>query len=154
VVAGPNGGGSPDTLRRAAARIIAGPRAEEDPRERERERLLERLLGAEGRASITAAAEAVRSAGFELPSDQRVWLQLLEHRDEAIVAEALERLARILESEPPLRRTVLESRLRSIEELGEDAAVREQAASLRRLLGRFGDAAPFGRPSGADEQPA
>src|SRR5690606_14023683 len=73
--------------RRAGARIIAGPPPERDPQEIERERLLERLLAAEGRPSISASVDAYLAGGFELPDQQAVWLQLLEHNDEARVAD-------------------------------------------------------------------
>jgi hypothetical protein len=122
-------------VRRAGARIICGPAGDHDPAEAERERLLHRLLSAEGRPSITRAAQAYLEGGFTLPRSQEVWLQLLEHLDEAIVVQAIEQLGAILDDEPLHRRAVLESRLRSIEALAEETATKQAASELRRLLG-------------------
>lgn len=120
--------------RRNGARIVAATRSA-DPRELERERLLERILAAAGRPPITKATEAYLAAGFELPEgSQEVWLQLLEHNDEGRVQQAIDRLTAILEDEEPKRRAVLESRLRSIEELADERATRLTAASLRRMI--------------------
>jgi len=116
-------------------RIIAGPRpTTADAKELERQRLLERVLTAEGRPSITRAVDAYLAGGHELPRDQAVWLQVLEHRDEARVARAIEMLQSILGEAAVVRRAVLESRLRSIEELAEEPATRSSAAELRRYL--------------------
>ncbi|HZO14347.1 MAG TPA: hypothetical protein VFB62_13840 [Polyangiaceae bacterium] len=123
-----------EPVRRTGVRIIAGPNGARDPREIERERLLARLLVAEGRPLISAAVEAYLGAGFELPHVQDVWLQLLEHNDEERVSEAIAQLSGILEIEVPKRRKVLESRLRRIEELAEMSSTRERAANLRRML--------------------
>jgi hypothetical protein len=120
--------------RRAGARIVGGPTGTTDPKELERERLLDRLLRVEGRPSITNAADAFLEAGFEFPKAQQVWLQLLEHKDEERVAEAIEQLTSLLGEEPPERRAVLESRLRRIEEYADEASTRDAAASLRRML--------------------
>jgi hypothetical protein len=120
--------------KRTGVRIIAGPNGERDPREVERERLLGRVLAAEGRPSISAAVESYREAGFELPRMQDVWLQVLEHNDEERVGEAITELTGLLQEEEPKRRKVLESRLRRIEDLAEMASTRESAASLRRML--------------------
>src|SRR5262245_38215769 len=88
-----------EPVRRTGVRIIAGPNGARDPREIERERLLARLLVAEGRPLISAAVEAYLGAGFELPHLQDVWLQVLEHKDEERVSEAIAQLSVILEIE-------------------------------------------------------
>ena len=118
-----------EPTRRTRPRIIAGPGGTTDPRELERERLLERVLLAEGRPSITQAAGLYTEAGFEFPAVQPVWLQLLEHRDEERIVEAIEHLTEIFEEEPPERRPALQAR--------------EQRA-LRRPGVRF---APIARPA-------
>lgn len=120
--------------RREGARIIAGPPPERDPKELERERLLGRLLAAEGRPSISESVDAFLAGGFELPDDQAVWLQLLEHKDEERVADAIAQLTRLLEDQAPERRAVLESRLRRIEELADEASTKAAAADLRRVI--------------------
>ena len=120
--------------RRTGARIVAGPKGTTDPREQERERLLGRVLVAEGRPSITKAADLYVEAGFEFPAMQQVWLQLLEHRDEERIVEAIENLTTILEDEEPQRRKVLESRLRRIAEFADEPVTQRSASELRRLL--------------------
>jgi hypothetical protein len=111
-------------------RIVAAATGEVDPRTLERERLLARLLEAEGRPNITRAANDLVQAGFELPDQQAVQLQLLEHQDEAQVKDAIERLSVVLANEPPSRRAVLESRLRRIEEYADDPGTRDAARGL------------------------
>jgi hypothetical protein len=116
-------------------RIIAGPRpTTADAKELERQRLLGRVLTAEGRPSITRAVDDYLAGGHELPREQAVWLQVLEHRDEARIALAIETLQNILAEAAVERRAVLESRLRRIEELAEERATRTSAAELRRFL--------------------
>src|SRR5690606_35193448 len=107
-------------VRRNGARIVAGPKGPRDPAEIERQRLLDRLLVAVGRRSISRAVEEFISAGFSLPRAQNVWLQVLEHNDESRVAEAIQELAVIFDEEEPERRSVLESRLRRIEEFADE----------------------------------
>lgn len=98
----------------------------------ERDKLLERLLAAAGRTAVSRAVDDLRRAGFEIPDEQETQLQVLEHADEERVREALLVLGRLLESESPARRTVLESRLRRIEECADEASTRELAAAVRR----------------------
>jgi hypothetical protein len=125
---------TPPEAPRRAARIIAGPKPPTDPRELERQRLLARLLAAEGRPSITRAVDDYLAGGFELPRTQEVWLQVLEHRDEGKVQGAIATLQALLEEAPAHRRAVLDARLRSIEELADEGATRRAAADLRRFL--------------------
>jgi hypothetical protein len=136
--AGGNGQRRRAPQRRHAARIIAEPQGEVDPREREREMMLVRLLEAAGRPKITNAADAYLEAGFDFPAKQAVWLQLLEHSDEERVAEAIDRLSQLLEDDPPERRAVLDSRLRRIEEYADEPSTQRAAGRLRRMLnGQF-----------------
>jgi hypothetical protein len=117
-----------------SARIVEKPKGPRDPEQVERERLLDRLLVAEGRPSISSAVEAFLTAGFSLPHAQEVWLQVLEHNDESRVTEAIERLGAILDEEEPKRRKVLESRLRRIEEFADESSTQRAATDLRRVL--------------------
>jgi len=119
--------------RRVGARIVAVT-TERDPQAVEQERLLQRILTAEGRSSIAQAADSYLGAGFDFPERQDVWLQLLEHQNEAMVARAIERLSDLLIDEAPLREAVLESRLRRIEEYADEPATQNAAAGLRRAL--------------------
>ncbi|MEM9694142.1 MAG: hypothetical protein AAGA56_16455 [Myxococcota bacterium] len=120
--------------KRRDAKIAVRPVDEVDAQELERRRLLDRLLVAEGRPSITKAAEAFQSAGFAFPDEQSVWLQILEHQGEEQVADAIAHLGRLLEEEEPERRAVLVSRLRRIEEFADEPATQKAAAALRRRL--------------------
>ena len=120
--------------KRTGVKLVAGPVGPSDPKEAERERLLHRVLAAEGRPSISTAVDDYVQAGFDFPPMQDVWLQMLEHRDEGRVAMAIERLADILGEESPKRRAVLESRLRRIEEYADEQHTQTAAGRLIRLL--------------------
>ncbi len=116
-----------------SGRIVAPVSHAKDEREAERERLLGKLRLAEGRPAITRAANELFKDGFVLPEeDQLVHLQLLEHSDETHVRDAIAHLATILDQEPPKRFTVLDSRLRRLEELADEPETRAAAAELRR----------------------
>lgn len=132
--------------REAPGRIVLAPPPQSDPRAAERQKLLSRLMVATGRPAISKAANEFVKAGYTFPEEQDVYLQLLEHADEARVLEAIEALAGILAGELPKRRAVLESRLRRIEEFAEEPGTRDAAARLRRNLGAPPDkAAPPSR---------
>ena len=120
--------------KRDGVRIVARPTNTVDPREAERERLLDKLLAVEGRPAIARAAQAYLEAGFEFPRSQYVWLQLLEHSDERTVGQAIEQLMAILTDEAPARWAVLESRLRRIEQFADECTTRAAASELRRLI--------------------
>ena len=123
----------PEPARRAA-RIVQLGGKETDERERERRKLLGRLMESQGRGAITRAADEFLQAGFELPNEQVVHLQLLEHFDETKARESVMAISRILQGEPPIKRPVLDQRLRRLEEHADEAATRELAADLRRVL--------------------
>lgn len=126
-------------------RIVAAAQPPTDPKVLERERLLSRLVSAEGRPAITRAADAYFAAGFELPEDQTVQLQMLEHSKDAYVEAAIEKLAAILSGEPCKRITVLESRLRRLEEFADEPDLRASARDLRRqVTGRSREALAAG----------
>ncbi len=116
-------------------RIVLAPAPQSDPRTMERQKLLHKLLLAEGRPKISKAADDFVKAGFTLPEEQDVYLQLLEHTGEEHVRTAIERLGAILAGELPKRRAVLESRLRRIEQFAEESATRDAAERLRRRVG-------------------
>ena len=111
---------------------LAGLAPADDPKRR---RLLARLLEAEGPSAVTRAADELFAAGYSAPHDLETGVKLLEHVDEARVLEALKTLDALLALRPPARKTVLEGRLRRLEDSAEDASVRELAARLRRRLG-------------------
>lgn len=105
-----------------------------DAARREQERLLARLLAADGRGAITRAAREYRAQVGELPEEQPVMLQLLEHVEESVVRDAIEALERLLGAEPPHKRPLLDQRLRRLEEYAEEAETRHAASALRRAL--------------------
>jgi hypothetical protein len=133
------GRSSRDGSPKATGRIVLPPPPQSDPRTTERQRLLSKLLLAQGRPNVSKAADEFVRAGFTFPDDQDVHLQLLEHLDEEHVRSAIDALSTLLVGELPKRRAVLDSRLRRIEEFAEDVATREAAARLRRTVnGRSG----------------
>lgn len=130
--AGANGKNKQETTPKPN-RVVAAPAPKNvDPRELERQKLLGKLLGSEGRPQITKAANDFLGAGFSFPDDQEVHLKLLEHSDESFVRDALGAL--MLIADLPKRRAVLESRLRRIEEFAEEQPTRDAAAQLRRKV--------------------
>ncbi len=134
---------------KAAGRIVLPPAPQTDPRTGERQKLLAKLLLAEGRPNVSKAADDFLKAGFTLPDDQDVHLKLLEHASEERVLAAIDALASLLAGELPKRRAVLESRLRRIEEFAEDGSTREAARLLRRAVNGRG-----GAPSQATPAPS
>jgi hypothetical protein len=132
---------------KASSRIVLAPPAQSDPRTAERQKLLSKLLLAQGRPQVSKAADEFIRAGFTFPDEQDVHLQRLEHLDEQHVREAIDALAALFVGELPKRRAVLESRLRRIEEYAEDVSTREAAARLRRAVsGRMGTGTPSASP--------
>ncbi len=119
---------------RRAARIVQVNAAGPDDREKQRLRLLERLLTSEGRVAISRAANDLRLAGFEFPLNQDVQLQLLEHNDENLARQAVVQLKVLLETEKPIKLPIFSQRLRRLEEVGEDPLTRKTAADLRRQI--------------------
>lgn len=119
---------------KAPGRIVLTPPPQTDERTGERQRLLSKLLLAEGRPKIAKAATDFLRAGYAFPEEQDVYLQLLEHTDESQVKSALDVLCGLLVGELPKRRAVLESRLRRIEQFAEDAETRAAAERLRRRV--------------------
>jgi hypothetical protein len=129
----PANGNGLDAQRRAA-RIVHVNAAGLDDRERQRLRLIERLLTSEGRVAISRAANDLKLAGFDFPLNQDVQLQLLEHNDEALARQAIIQLQQLLRSERPIKLPVFTQRLRRLEEVGEDPTTRHAAADLRRSI--------------------
>ena len=119
---------------RRAARIVQVNAAGPDDREKQRLRLLERLLTSEGRVAISRAANDLKLAGFEFPLNQDVQLQLLEHNDENLARQAVVQLKVLLETEKPIKLPIFSQRLRRLEEVGEDPLTRKSAADLRRQI--------------------
>ena len=125
---------SPGPAKANGRSIVLAVPTQVDPRTAERQKLLHKLLNAEGRPSVSKAADAFISAGFTFPEEQDVYLQLLEHGNEEHVRGAIAMLNRILAGELPKRRAMLESRLRRIEQFAEDPSTRAAAEHLRRRV--------------------
>jgi hypothetical protein len=124
---------TPEPARRVARIVQIGDK-ETDERERERRKMLARLLDSQGRGAISRAADDFLQRGFELPNEQAVHLQLLEHFDETKARESVEAIAMLLRTEAPMKRPVLDQRLRRLEEHADEAATRDLAANVRRAL--------------------
>ena len=124
----------PVAAKRDSAKMVTVPARGPDARADERAALLDSVLAAAGRSAVSRAVDAMRLSGFELPEEQEAQLQLLEHADEERVREAMLVFARLLETEMPRRRTVLDSRLRRVEECADEASTRELATTVRRKL--------------------
>lgn len=100
-----------------------------------RQELLRKIAAAQGSRPISDALDVFFAAGHTLPDDQEVYLQMLEHRDEARVREAIARLESLLAGQLPKRKPVLVQRLKRLEEDAEEAATRDMALALRRKVG-------------------
>jgi hypothetical protein len=117
-----------------AVRIVQPSAGGLDERERERERLLARLLAAEGRSAVTRTANDYAGGGFEFPRDQALQLKLLEHLDEDVVRCAIAALTELLAGEAVTKRPLLEQRLKRLEDAADEPATRDAAAALRKSL--------------------
>jgi len=119
---------------RRVARIIKLAPRQVDAKELERQRMLDRLVISEGRGAITRLANAYLEAGFEFPAEQRIQVQLLEHFDEDLACAAMCELEELYQEEEPIKKPVLEQRLRRLEDHGEEESTRNLAAALRRSI--------------------
>jgi hypothetical protein len=96
--------------------------------------LLARARDAIGRDPITNAVEAYL-ARQPWPEDFDFLGQALEHRDDARIREALERLDTLLQREKPRRARTLQARLRTLEETSSEPDLRTLATQVRNRLG-------------------
>ena len=120
---------------KAPGRIVLTPPPSSDPKVTERQKLLSKLLNAEGRPNVSRACDDFLKAGHTFPDEQDVYLQLLEHGNEEHVRSAIDSLGTLLNGELPKRKAVLESRLRRIEQFAEEPTTRAAAEALRRRVG-------------------
>jgi hypothetical protein len=119
---------------RRVARIAAAQGVDLDDQALLRERLLNRLLHCEGRSAISQAVDTLLRHEFTVPEEQDAQLQLLEHVNEAHARQAIAVMSRLLTSESPIKRPILEQRLRRLEEEADEADTRQQAAALRKRV--------------------
>lgn len=100
-----------------------------------REEMHARLLKAQGSLPITTAVDSFFAAGHALDEeDDAAWVQVLEHRDESRVREAIDKLSQRATSKLAMHRLVLLQRLRRIEDSGDERETREAAAVFRQRV--------------------
>lgn len=119
---------------RRIARIAQAPTAVLDDDVLRRERLLERLAQSEGRIAITRVANELLNGTEPLPETQEVQLQLLEHVDERRARDAMDVLSRLFAAQTPIKRPILDQRLRRLETEADESETRDKAATLRRSI--------------------
>jgi hypothetical protein len=126
---------------RRVVRIAAAPSSTVDEREQRRQRLLERLSTCEGRSAISRIADELFESGG-VPEEQPYQIQLLEHVHEQRAWAALRVMARLLDRQSPIKRPILDQRLRRLEEEADEVSLRTEARELRRRLRSAGAAKP------------
>ncbi|MFO0651333.1 MAG: hypothetical protein U0326_34225 [Polyangiales bacterium] len=99
-----------------------------------RQDLLRKINAAQNPKAISDTIDTFLHSGFTLPDDQEVMLQMLEHRDEERVREALSKLDFLLMGQLPKRKPVLVQRLKRLEEHAEEDSTRTAAGTLRRKV--------------------
>lgn len=119
---------------RRVARIAQAQTESLDEQEMQRQRLLDRLVASEGRSAISRIADELQTQEFEIPLEQEMQLQLLEHVDESRARQAIDVLSQLLDSEDPIKRPILDQRLRRLEEEADEEETRTKAAELRKLV--------------------
>jgi hypothetical protein len=125
--------GSKPNGKRRDVRIVQLGNHAVDVDERRR-RLLDRLARAEGRSAISRVADDLVDGKFGIPKEQELQLQLLEHENEERAREAVFIIAELLQKQPPIKRPILDQRLRRLEEYAEDLIMRDAAAALRKSI--------------------
>lgn len=118
---------------RRVARIVQASTVVLDERQARRQVLLERLANCEGRSAISRIADELLQDGG-IPEQQEYQLQLLEHVDEQRVLAAISVLQRLFEVQDPIKRPILDRRLRRLEDEADEPEVRHRAAELRRTV--------------------
>lgn len=120
-------------VRRRAVRIVKVSDNVLTPGNREQQ-LLDRLVHSQGRGAISRAADDLWESKFVAPKRQEVQIQLLEHENEHRARDAVFIIAELLQREAPIKRPVLDQRLRRLETSAEDPITRDAAGALRRSM--------------------
>jgi len=120
----------PAPTRRSATRAVADDGASDAET---RLKLIAKLRDAEGRDAITRATEAL-AGRFAIPDDFEILQRVLEHRDNARITYALERLGCLLKTQQPRRGRALAAQLRFLEETSDEPELRSKAAEVRTLV--------------------
>jgi hypothetical protein len=90
-------------------------------------------LSSEGRGAVTRAADQYLRAGFEFPLEQPRAAPAARASGRGAGTGRVETLRGIVVSEPPLKRPILEQRLKRLEDSAEEAETRAAATELRRV---------------------
>lgn len=130
---GASASGEASGIRRRAVRIVKLTDNALTPGNREQQ-LLDRLVRSQGRGAISRAADDLWESKFVAPKRQEVQIQLLEHENEHRARDAVFIMAELLQREAPIKRPVLEQRLRRLETAAEDPITRDAAGALRRSM--------------------
>ena len=128
--------GAPDgtvVVRRRAARIVRLADNVTAPSNREQV-LIDRLVSSQGRGAISRAANDLWESKIAVPKRQEIQIQLLEHENETRARDAVFAMAELLQREAPIKRPVLDQRLRRLETSAEDPITRDAAGALRRSM--------------------
>jgi hypothetical protein len=120
-------------VRRRAVRIVKVTDNVLTPGNREQQ-LLDRLVRSQGRGAISRAADDLWESKFVAPKRQEIQIQLLEHENETRARDAVFAMAELLQREAPIKRPVLDQRLRRLETSAEDPITRDAAGALRRSM--------------------
>lgn len=120
-------------VRRRAVRIVKLADNVLAPGNREQQ-LLDRLVRSQGRGAISRAADDLWESKYVAPKRQDVQIQLLEHENEHRARDAVFAMAELLQREAPIKRPVLDQRLRRLETSAEDPITRDAAGALRRSM--------------------
>jgi len=120
-------------IRRRAVRIVKVSDNVLTQSNREQQ-LLDRLVSSQGRGAISRAADDLWECKFVAPKRQEVQIQLLEHENEHRARDAVFIMAELLQREAPIKRPVLDQRLRRLETSAEDPITRDAAGALRRSM--------------------
>jgi hypothetical protein len=120
-------------VRRRAVRIVKAADTATGPNNREQQ-LLDRLVRSQGRGAISRAADDLWEGKFVAPKRQEFQIQLLEHENEHRARDAVFAMAELLQREAPIKRPVLDQRLRRLEQSAEDPITRDAAGALRRSM--------------------
>jgi hypothetical protein len=122
-----------DVVRRRAVRIVKAADNVLGMNNREQQ-LLDRLMRSQGRGAISRAADDLWESKFVAPRQQEIQIQLLEHENEHRARDAVFIMAELLQREAPIKRPVLDQRLRRLEQSAEDPITRDAAGALRRSM--------------------
>ena len=126
--------GSATGVRRRAVRIVKVTDNALTPGSNREQQLLDRLMRSQGRGAISRAADDLWESKFVAPKRQEVQIQLLEHENEHRARDAVFAIAELLQREAPIKRPVLDQRLRRLETSAEDPITRDAAGALRRSM--------------------